>query len=121
MPSSKAQLSAATLRQMNVYAPDEDPSAEDAATVEAKYDAKIREWRDDGLVYWLNGTNRNTEEIPDQVFSILCDLMENEVRNQFKGDNPPVQRMAQEQALLSRLRRQQSKRPSGEPTPFSSY
>lgn len=121
MPRSKAQLSRETLRQMNVCAPDEEPSSEDAATVEGKYDSKLREWRDDGLVYWLNGTNRNTEEIPDQVFGILCDLLENEVRNQFKGDNPPVQRMAQEQALLMRLRRQMAKRPSGEPTTFSSY
>jgi hypothetical protein len=121
MPRSKAQLSRETLRQMNVYAPDEEPSAEDAAAVEGKYDTKLREWRDDGLVYWLNGTNRNTEEIPDQVFGILCDLMENEVRNQFKGDNPPVQRLAQETVLLSRLRRHLSKRPSGESTTFSSY
>ena len=105
---------------MNVIAPDEEASATDAAYVEAAYDSKLREWRDDGLVYWAN-TTRNTEEIPDQVFGILCDLMENEVRNSFKGDNPPVQRHAQELAILSRLRRQQSKRPSGEQTTFSSY
>lgn len=121
MPSSKAQLSRQTLRQMNVIAPEEEPEAHDAAYVEDAYDRKLREWRDDGLVYWPNGTNRNTEEIPDQVFGILCDLMENEVRGSFKGDNPPAQRLAQELLMLSRLRRQQSKRPSGEPTTFSSY
>ena len=121
MPRSKAELSRTTLRQMNVCAPDEEPSAEDAATVEDKYDSKISEWRDDGLVYWPNGTNRNTEEIPDRVFNVLCDLMENEVRNQFKGDNPPVQRMGQEMALLSRLRRHLAKAPSGEQTTFSTY
>lgn len=120
MPSSKAQLSRHILRQMNVIAPEEEPEAHDAAYVEDAYDRKLREWRDDGLVYWAN-TTRNTEEIPDQVFGILCDLMENEVRNSFKGDNPPVQRHAQELAILSRLRRQQSKRSSGEPTTFSSY
>jgi hypothetical protein len=106
---------------MNVYGPDETPSAEDASTVEAKYDSKLLEWRDEGLIYWDNGSNRNTEEIPDRVFSVLCDLMENEVRNQFKSDNPPVQRMAQEVALLRRLRRHLAKKPSGESTPFSSY
>ena len=120
MPRSKAHLSTQTLRQMNVIAPDEEAAAHDAAYVEAAYDTKLREWRDDGLVYWTN-TDRNTEEIPDIVFGILCDLMENEVRGSFKGDNPPHQRLAQEQLMLSRLRRQQSRRPSGEPTTFSSY
>lgn len=120
MPRSKAQLSTQTLKQLNVIAPDEEAAAHDAAYVEGVYDTKLREWRDDGLVYWTN-TDRNTEEIPDQVFGTLCDLMENEVRNSFKGDNPPVQRMAQETAILSRLRRQQAKRPSGEATTFSSY
>jgi hypothetical protein len=120
MARTKAQLSAQTLKQLNVIAPDEEASATDAAYVEAAYDSKLREWRDDGLVYWAN-TTRNTEEIPDQVFGILCDLMENEVRHSYKGDNPPVQRHAQELAILSRLRRQQSKRSSGEQTTFSSY
>lgn len=120
MPRTKAQLSTATLRQMNVIAPEETADAASALSVEGQYDVKLREWRDEGLVYWPN-TDRNTEEIPDQVFGMLCDLMENEVRNSFKGDNPPVQRMAQEVVLLSRLRRHLSKRPSGEQTTFSSY
>lgn len=120
MPRTKAELSTTVLQQMNVYAPDETPSAADAATVEDKYDGKLREWRDEGVVYWTN-TSRNVEEIPDQVFNALCDLMENEVRHQFKGDNPPVQRLAQEAILLSRLRKHMRKPPSGEPTPFSSY
>ena len=121
MPKSKAQLSTRVLRDMNVYAPDETPSSQDAAIVEDKYDEKIGEWRDDGLVYWPNGTTRTTEEIPDQVYGVIADLMENEVRNAFKGDNPPVQRMAQEVVLLSRLRKQLATRPSGESTPFSVF
>lgn len=121
MPRSKAHLSRDVLLQMNVCAPEESPGAADAATVEDTYDRKLREWRDEGLVFWPNGTNRNTEEIPDQVYGIICDLMENEVRNQFKGDNPPVQRMAQEQVLCRRLHRHMAKPPSGEPTSFSSY
>ncbi len=121
MAKSKNQLSTRVLRDMNVYAPDETPSSQDALTVEAKYDEKIGEWRDDGLVYWLNGTDRDALEIPDQVFGIMADLMENEVRNAFKGDNPPVQRMAQEVVLLSRLRKQLATRPSGESTSFSVF
>lgn len=120
MPRSKAHLSTQTLRQMNVIAPEEDPSSADAIYVEAAYDAKLREWRDDGLVYWPS-TTRNTEEIPDVVFQILCDLVENEISQAYGRENPHPQRSAIEQVLLSRLRRQQAKRPSGEPTTFSSY
>ena len=119
MPRSKAQLSRTVLQRL-VYAPEDEPSAADSATVEARYDTKLGEWRDDGLVYWTN-TDRDTLEIPDRVFGILCDLMENEVRDDFKRDNPPVQRMAQENIILSRLRRQMAKQPSGEQTTFSSY
>ena len=119
MPRTKAQLSRAVLQRL-VYSPEEEPSAADAATVEARYDSKLLEWKDDGLVYWTN-TNRDTEEIPDRLFGILCDLMENEVRNDFKRDNPPEQRQAREILLLKPLRRHMAKGPSGEPTTFSTY
>jgi len=121
MPRSKAELSRQTLRQMNIVAPEEEPSAADAIYVEAAYDSKLREWRDDGLVYWRNSGNRDTAEIPDLVFATLCDLVENEISNAYGRANPHPQRNAIEQVLLSRLRRQQAKRPSGEPTTFSSY
>jgi len=105
---------------MRVYPVDQSPSAEAAAYVEGCYDTKLTEWRDDGLVYWTN-TDRDTLEIPDRVFGILCDLMENETRHAFKGDNPVAQRMAQEAIILRRLRAQMAKHPSGEQTTFSSY
>ncbi len=120
MPRSKAQLSRVVLQKL-IDAPDQEPEAANALDLEARYDSKLLEWRDDGLVYWPNGTNRNTEEIPDRVFSIVCDLMENEVRDTYKRDNPPVQRMAQEEIILSRLRRHLAKPPSGEQTWSSTY
>lgn len=119
MPRTKAQLSRAVLQRL-VNAAGEEPSAEDAALVEGRYDSKLLEWKDDGLVYWTN-TGRDTEEIPDRLFGILCDLMENEVRNDFKRDNPPEQRQAREILLLKPLRRHLAKGPSGETTTFSSY
>lgn len=119
MPRTKSQLSRAVLQRL-VYAPEEEPSAADSATVEARYDTKLLEWRDEGLVYWPN-TSRTAEEIPDRLFGILCDLMENEVRNEFKRDNPPEQRKAREILLLKPLRRHMAKQPSGEATTFSIY
>lgn len=119
MARTKAQLSREVLQRL-VYAAGDEPSAEDAAYVEGVYDSKLYEWREDGLIYWPN-TTRNAEEIPDRVFGALADLLENECRHTYKRDNPPVQRMAQEQALLYRLRKHMGKGPSGESTTFSSY
>lgn len=119
MPRTKAQLSRAVLQRL-VYSPDQEPSAADAATVEGRYDSKLLEWRGDGLVYWPN-TTRDAEEIPDRLFAILTDLMVNEVRDDFKRDNPPEQQIAREQLILRRLRAHMAKPPSGEATSFSSY
>lgn len=116
---TKAQLSRAVLQRL-VYSPDQEPSASDAATVEDRYDSKLLEWRGDGLVYWQN-TTRDAEEIPDRLFAVLTDLMVNEVREDFKRDNPPEQQMAREAMLLRRLRAHLAKKPSGEATTFSSY
>lgn len=120
MPKSKAQMSRATLQQMNITPAGEDPSAADAKFVEDKYDLKLSEWRDEGLVYWSH-TGRYDEVIPDQVYGTICDLMENEIRNTYRGDNPPAQRVATEQFFLGRIRKHLSRRPSGEQTSFSSY
>lgn len=119
MPRTKAQLSRAVLVRL-INAADEVPDGPDSALVEDRYDTKLLEWRDEGLVYWTN-TDRDTEEIPDRLFGILCDLMENEVRQDFKRDNPPEQRAAREALLLKPLRRHVAKGPSGEATSFSSY
>lgn len=121
MPASKAQLSAAVLEQMNVTAGGETPSAEDAALVEARYDRKLKEWRERGYVFWPNGTNRDTQEIPDVVYQTIIDLMENEVAHSFGRPNPVLERQAIEEQLLKRLRRYLAMSPSGEATPFSSY
>lgn len=120
MSKTKSEMSRDVLCGMGVYAPEDSPSAADASQVESIYDRKLAEWRDDGLVFWTN-TDRTTAEIPDRVYSVLLDLMENEARNAFKGDNPPAQKRQTEVYLLGRLRRLMAKKPSGETTTYSSY
>lgn len=118
----KLDLSTDTLRQMGVLNALEDPSAEDAAFVERTYDTKLAEWRRHGFVWWTN-TNRNTSEIPDEVFPVLVDLMENEVGSTFgmNGTKNNAEKRLIEQELLKSLKRLNHKPPSGESTPFSSY
>lgn len=120
MAKTKVELATAVLSQMRETGVGETPDADDSDYVEGRYDVKLAEWRDNGLVWWTN-TSRTAEEIPLQVFQALVDLMENEVMHRFGRDNPPVERRLREQQLLAPLRRNLSRRPSGEPTTFSSY
>lgn len=120
MAKTKADLSTQVLRQMNIIAAQETASSSDASYVEGVYDTKLKEWRELGLVYWPN-TTRTTSEIPDAVFGMLADLMENEIGNAFGRQNPQPQRMAIEENMLGRLRRHMAKKPSGESTTFSSF
>lgn len=98
----------------------ETPTAVDAAYVESRYDVKLEEWRDMGLVYWPN-TGRSTQEIPPVVFSVLCDLIANEVSGAFGEGGKPEDRDARETLLLKRLRRILAKKSSGEPTRATYY
>lgn len=117
---TKQQLSTAVLEQLRETGAGQTPDAADARLVEDRYDAKLAEWRDRGLVWWTN-TNRSTAEIPLEVFQALVDLMENEVSHTFNRDNPTVQRRMMEEQLLAPIRRSKSARSSGESTWTSHY
>jgi hypothetical protein len=117
---TKAQLSTDVLRQMNETGAGQAPDADDAKLIEDRYDAKLAEWRDRGLVWWTN-TDRNTAEIPLELYQAIVDLMENEVKDTYGRDNPLPQRRMIEEALLAPLRRSKSSRASGVPTSFSAY
>jgi len=117
---TKAQLSAAVLEQMNEVGVGQSVDPDEAALIEERYDWKLAEWRDRGLVWWAN-TTRSAEEIPLQVFQPLVDLMENEVMHSFGRDNPMPQRKAMEEQLLVMLRRAKAPGRSGESTSFSVY
>lgn len=94
---------------------DETPTASEASYVERRYDAKLDEWRDAGLVYWPN-TGRTEAEIPLVVYSALVDLMGNEIAIAFGRGDKIEDKEAREKLLLQRLRRIMAKRSSGEPT-----
>ena len=108
------------MRQNRYVDSNEAPSAADAAYVEQTYDSKLAEWRRRGLVWWTN-TNRTTAEIPDEVFSVLCDLIQNQIASAFEAAPGPPQTQQLEEVLLGNLRRLMHKPPSGEATPFSPY
>lgn len=120
MAKTKQQLSTRVLEQMRIVGVGEDPPAEDAARIEGRYDSKLAEWRERGLVWWTN-TDRSTAEIPDEVFPVLADLMENEAGHSYGIENPVMQRLQVEERMLLRLARFTTSGPSGEATETSSY
>lgn len=118
---TKRELSTAVLTgDLRIIGAGQSIPSEDAALVEDAYDAKLAEWRRRGFVWWTN-TSASTEEIPDEVFAILVDLMDNEVGAAYGKGKGGAEKRLEETELLRSLRILNSKPPSGEQTPFSAY
>jgi hypothetical protein len=120
MARSKADLSSAVLVELGVLDALHSASAEDAALVEARYDDKLEELRDKGLVYWTH-TSRTSEDIPSAVFRAITLIMAAEVAASFGQPQPTVvddnnQPVSAAVKGIRELRRHMAKGPSGEPT-----
>lgn len=112
---TKAQLYTDAFTSIGVLAANENPTADEAAYAERRYDLKLEEWRDMGLVYWPN-TGRSTAEIPMVVAPVLTELLANEIMGAFGLQQTAEDKSAREALLLKRLRRIMAKKASGEPT-----
>jgi hypothetical protein len=97
MARTKSELATAVLRKMGVIAADETASAEDAAYIKAEYDDKHEWWLDQEMAYWP------LEEIPNAIFSVVRDVMINEVMETFGRPQTPEDKAAREQLLEKRL------------------
>jgi hypothetical protein len=117
---TRTELIASVLCGLGVIDPGETPSPEETAMVEFSYKRRLAEWRRRGFVWWTN-TDATTEEIPNELFETLSDLMQNEVAGRFGDGLDEVEKRAQEDELLRNLRMLNAKPLSGESTPFSSY
>ena len=125
MARSKAALATDVLRKLGYVAAVDTPSAEDSSLVEARYDDKLDELRDKGLVYWSH-TNRTSEDIPSAVFGALVNIMAEEVAAHFGAQVPTVtddngQPVACGTKGLRDLRRHMAKGPSGNVTRATYY
>lgn len=102
MAKTTAQLAERVMRKGGWIDAMQDVAAEDAAYITGVYTDKHAEWKDasrDDVVYW------ELASIPEAVFEILVDLIHNEVRGAFGEPVPTVQRLAEEEMHLKRLRR----------------
>lgn len=120
MARSKADATKDTLRKLGVLDILDDPAAEQAALVEARYDDKLEELRDRGLVYWSHDT-RTSEDIPNVVFGAIVNIMCEEMAAAFGVQIPTVmdergQPVSCGTKGMRDLRRHMAKGPSGNAT-----
>ncbi len=125
MAYSKANLARDVLRKLGITGLTDDPSGEDGALVEARYDDKLEELRDQGLCYWSHST-RTSADIPPVVYGAVVNIMCEEIAPHY-GKAPPVIGDGSGQPVTSGikglrdLRRHVAKGPSGEPTRATYY
>lgn len=125
MARTKSELSTAVLRELGVVDALHSPAAVDAAFVEERYDDRLEEMKDKGLVYWPN-TGRATEEIPNVVFRSMVLIMVAEVAPSY---GYPIPTSVDDRGRpipcgtkgLMDLRRHLAKGPSGAPTRATYY
>jgi hypothetical protein len=109
------ELAETVLLDLGVTDPYETPETEDTDNVIAAYENKYAELRapagDRELIYWAR------DEIPIEVFAIMCDLMENECASGYGEPMDVPTKEQNEIIILKRLRRHVSKAQSGVRTP----
>lgn len=110
MPRTRQELAVEVMRELGELGASEQPSAEDAALIKARYDDKLEQWRDDDLVYW------SADEIPNAIFLPIKDVIVNEVRGVFGEPVPPEEKILKEDILMRRIRRHIARNATGLPT-----
>lgn len=120
MARSKAALAQDALRKLGILSGYEDASAEDAVLVEARYDDKLEELRDKGLVYWSH-TSRTSEDVPNIVYDAMVNIMCEAVAPYFAVQVPMMTDDIGRPVSIGTkgirdLRAHIAKQPSGEPT-----
>ena len=111
---TKAQLAQAVLEEMVVIDPTETADSEDTDKVISAYELK---WSDlahernaQALVWWPR------DDIPDDIFLLLRDLIINEVARTFGEPMDPITKLSNEEAILRRLRKKIGRHATGEAT-----
>lgn len=107
MTKTAIELATAVLRDNGKLAAEGTISAADSEYIIGKYQSKLEDWREEGLVYWTYNA------IPSVVFDTLSALVWNEVSNAFGVRVTPEDRMQRETILLRRLRRHMGRAKSG--------
>lgn len=118
---TKQELATRVLRKMRIAGMVQAPSSEDVAHVSDAYDSKYSEWQVRKIAYWPN-TSLSAEEIPEEVFNPLVDLLVNEVSGDYGKDSmTPLERRMMEERLLQHVRRHTQTLSSELPTQTDYY
>lgn len=110
---TKLELAIHVLRGLGAIDASEDPDItdDDVAYVIDQYEDKYAELSGEGLqlTYW------DVDEIPQAIFGILTQLMQNEVQSEFGEPIKVTEKEANELLILKKLRRHVSVKRSGLP------
>lgn len=111
---TEAQLALEVLQEMGIVdASETTPDSNDSTKVIAAYENKYAELAAPGLelAYWT------MTAIPQSIFTIIRDLVINEVQGAFGNPMSAADKDEQETIILRKLRRHVSIEKSGLPTP----
>jgi DNA-binding IclR family transcriptional regulator len=122
---TRRELITSALQTLRVLAAGETSVAEDTELAADAYSDLLATLRDRGLAYWTD-TGADVAEIPRPVFRALSDLLAADMADAFGKEAPAAadddgRMIPAATKAMRELRRHMAKRPSGEPTPFSSY
>lgn len=93
MAKTTQQLATRVLERLRVIAGGETPSNADAETVKSVYSGTFKELEDQDVAWW------EEDEIPDQAFEALADVMAGRLAPDFGQARPDL-----EQSGMERLR-----------------
>lgn len=112
MAKTETELATAVLKHLSVIGAGQSAEAADVADVIEAYRSKYAELAAPGLeyAYWDTGDN-----IPDEVFIILRDLVALDVQNAFGQALTAADRDELETIIMKRLRRHVGLAATGEP------
>lgn len=104
MSYTGAQLALRVLERLKVVIAPDSPTALDLTTVTTFYNNSLAEMRADNVAYW------DQDDIPDEAFQALADLIAGRVAPDFGVTRPDL-----EQSGDLRLRRISAQGPTGRP------
>lgn len=122
---TRRQLITSALQTLRELAAGETPTAEDYELAADTYSDVLAELRDRGLAYWPDSGD-DVAEIPPAAFQAVALLLACNLADPFgkpmpTGTDEDGSARPGTVIAMRALRRHIARRPSGEPTPFSSY
>lgn len=115
MARTKTQLRNAVLLHLKAIAANEDPSSEDATTVETAIDNVYDELQEQELAYW------SSSSIPNAVFEPLKQIVAADVAGNYLSETDAAVKRNERKPAMARLREVVAEPNDGSPIPVTYF